>query len=858
MSDIPDRVKTSSLWRKVSNDQGLIICLVGIRGIAERISKAISEVLPGFTDHSVKHMDAMWSVADNVITEEEFTGLSVGEGFILAASFYLHDLGMSKISTQDGLNTIKETDEYKKYYNHFSLENKTNSSFNETIEQHSAMLACRDLHASNAMSLAIDKIPGLDMYIIENSDIREFWGNSIGKVSASHHWDIFRVNKELGSKGKVSIGEYNDIDLGYVACLLRIIDYAHINYERADVIERAYRIKMPKESLIHWKAQEKIAGPSKEADNLKYNSMSPISDIDSWWLFYDMSKGLDNEIQNVKEYLDGRQVSKGRFSLGGVVGVKDPESFSKLVETENFYPIDVRFRSNSVERIIEILGGKSLYGEDEFAPLRELLQNSRDAIHLKQIFEPNLKPLIKITLNNSQLTVEDNGIGMNMKIITEYLLGIASNYWSSTDFQDEFGMNYNKISHVGKFGIGFLSVFMITNDVNIETQKIGGHLLNVKLKGLGQRGVVERLSPKSTSGTKVSFSLNKPYKMDDLISVVSVISTMIDSNIEIYSYKGEKKSFPIKWWKGIDKKEFIDFVLSSRKNRNPNKRKRNGSELLFDNFSKRAKDDITYEVENYNLPELNCENYRLFASFSYSKVLLYSNGFFVEETSLAGLSGIINLKDVNINAARSRILESNFEDIKVEVYEKFYPKITSFLSDLTKHGNIPSKFNMLQQIFKAYGSKCFKESNLPMISVLNNIGESYLRSYREVVELVSHKKNIYISYGLNTWTIINKVSTQYKIKNDENNIFIPLNSRGGPRFGSYNDDEDFTKASLIDHFKEKKYYPYEGLETYNDSFILFLTIEAIAKGKGVSVDSIVNSDWIRNKDNYIIIELRYN
>ena len=95
----------------------------------------------------------------------------------------------------------------------------------------------------------------------------------------------------------------------------------------------------------------------------------------AWWLFYDMVLGLDREIVAVSEYLNTKSWSKDRFSLEGVQYVKTPKGFSALVRTLNFEPIDIRFKPDSIERLVDILGGKTLYGNDQFAPLRELIQN---------------------------------------------------------------------------------------------------------------------------------------------------------------------------------------------------------------------------------------------------------------------------------------------------------------------------------------------------------------------------------------------------------------------------------------------------------------------------------------------------
>jgi len=63
------------------------------------------------------------------------------------------------------------------------------------------------------------------------------------------------------------------------------------------------------------------------------------------------------------------------------MGVEVPEAFTKFVSLGgNTAPIDIRVQPHSMERVVELLGGKQLYGSDQLAPIRELIQNARDAI----------------------------------------------------------------------------------------------------------------------------------------------------------------------------------------------------------------------------------------------------------------------------------------------------------------------------------------------------------------------------------------------------------------------------------------------------------------------------------------------
>src|SRR5260370_10583898 len=151
------------------------------------------------------------------------------------------------------------------------------------------------------------------------------------------------VERSLGASRITPGPGGENLDLGFLASVLRVIDFAHIDRGRAPRLERLLRSQIPKESQRHWDAQENITGPIRDGDYLVYGCTQPISNMDAWWLFYDLSSALDSEIRGVYEYLRNRTVSMNRFSLKGVKAVESPSAFSECVRlVEGVVPIDIR------------------------------------------------------------------------------------------------------------------------------------------------------------------------------------------------------------------------------------------------------------------------------------------------------------------------------------------------------------------------------------------------------------------------------------------------------------------------------------------------------------------------------------
>ncbi|VAV99131.1 Chaperone protein HtpG [hydrothermal vent metagenome] len=123
----------------------------------------------------------------------------------------------------------------------------------------------------------------------------------------------------------------------------------------------------------------------------------------------------------------------------------------------------------------------SVYSEREIF-LRELISNASDACD-KLRYQALTKPeLIKddadfrvtVTLDDKAgtLTLTDNGIGMSHDDLISHLGTIARSGTSA--FMDKMSGDDNKdINMIGQFGVGFYSVFMVSDDISVVSRKAG-------------------------------------------------------------------------------------------------------------------------------------------------------------------------------------------------------------------------------------------------------------------------------------------------------------------------------------------------------------------------------------------------
>ncbi len=123
----------------------------------------------------------------------------------------------------------------------------------------------------------------------------------------------------------------------------------------------------------------------------------------------------------------------------------------------------------------------SMYSNQEIF-LRELVSNSADAldkVRFEGITHPDLlgedtdlRIDLKVDEEARTITVSDNGIGMNEDDLMQSLGTIASS--GTRNFLSNLSGDSKKdMSLIGQFGVGFYSVFMVSENVEVLTRKAG-------------------------------------------------------------------------------------------------------------------------------------------------------------------------------------------------------------------------------------------------------------------------------------------------------------------------------------------------------------------------------------------------
>lgn len=499
MAEIPSMVSESSLWRntlaKHSDDsdagprERLRAAFATFRERAGLLSAEIRKDLPQLTLHDLSHLDALWETASTILGPDY--SLTPAEGFVLGGAFLVHDLGMAMPTIDGGLNALKAdprwadlvTYEYQTTLDRDPSQDELVDP-EEDICNRVILSLLRQTHAANAERLVFTAFPkegeAERIHLIDDPEIRQAFGRVIGRVAHSHWWTLSEVERQF----ERTMGAAHwcprvwTVDPLKLACVLRCADAAQIDARRAPMLLKA-TTELPSTSADHWTFQGKLNKPYLEEDALVFTTGHAFgpTDASSWWLCLETLRVIDKELGAT----DALFADKGspRFAARRVAGVEEPERLVSYVQTDGWLPINATIHVTDLPRVIKSVGGEELYGKHPEVALRELIQNASDAIRARRIYERreadygNISVVLKQESEGEYfLEVRDDGIGMSRLVLTSFLLDFGRPFWGSAEMQREFpGLLSSGIKQIGKYGIGFFSVFMIADNVKVTTRR---------------------------------------------------------------------------------------------------------------------------------------------------------------------------------------------------------------------------------------------------------------------------------------------------------------------------------------------------------------------------------------------------
>lgn len=519
-----------------------------IRGNIERMLSLIgrANIFDQYTPHDISHIDKMLKMLEWLIPDETTRGMTCAEWLMLVLSIYFHDLGMLVMKKEfDNRYNNQEFKKFKErvFDDQFGIEFKNKvSSLGDEKENFLYQEYVRTQHANRVS----DWISG--SYKLDNSDCDAIV-NSINKlleflpskfrrdlaiVCQSHHLnDLHDYNKY---KTDARYGEDPDekVNLHYVAIILRTSDLLHITSDRAPSI--LYSLINPTDpiSIIEWKKQKAVNTIKPKVlknddgnldPNIKTDTIEIIAYFDKpdqaesyFGLISYIMYARDQIKQNYKFIQDSQKTqatTKYSFPWNNIDDTN--------IETLGFEPKQLSFELDQTN-ILQLLVGHTLYN-DSSVVIRELTQNAIDAIKLQNQIEDinNNRTITKGNIDihwnseKGELSVCDNGVGMSLYEIENYLLKVGASKYRS----EEFIKKYPSFNAISRFGIGILTCFMISDSIDIFTDSIEEQftsLLSIrKVDGKYLLKKIAKDNPES-HGTKIILKVRSVVDMDKILN----------------------------------------------------------------------------------------------------------------------------------------------------------------------------------------------------------------------------------------------------------------------------------------------------------------------------------------------------
>jgi molecular chaperone HtpG len=605
----------------------------------EPLLSLIAIDFPQYTLHDINHSELVVIRLNTIIPDSLKEKLNEYEIFFLLCSAYLHDIGMAD------LEQIKD----------YCGENA------EII---------RENHHKRSCIFIRD-------YFEEVGLKDRFQGINIGKICLGHRKeDLHDISLFPPHKAYKSY----DINIALLSSLLRIADELDITFERTpQIIYDNFDISN-KKSREEWEKHLSIEGVTSTHNNsfIRCNAMCEDPTI------HRNLKKLEDKINSQLEELPDHMHNYSSL-------IKElPRKFSMEVEPVGYKYYNFKFSLDN-KAIFSLLMGEKLYrSKDEC--IRELLKNSIDACKFRQettkeSYEPKIT--FELASNNEKLIVTDNGMGMDDFIIEEYFTKIGSSFYSSEDFLNQ-ELDFNPLNELG---IGFLSCFMIADEIIIDTKTENSDPLKIEIDNTSDYFLVRKSELKST-GTKITLYLKEDFKENlDLEKIIKNYARHLEFPIFLILYDNNEIE--------IKEREFIPCPNSIKKERNPHKRaftfKDKNSIIKIEDDDFEGSICFRYGEDDFDsmrdvIFERSVDNNIL----SNLGILVSNNIDLLPETIKSLCSSDINLKRnvLDLNVARNDIqLNNKYEQFQNKLELVILNKIRDIFLEIKDSTSINSFFN---------------------------------------------------------------------------------------------------------------------------------------------------------------------
>ena len=462
-----------------------------------QLLNTISHIFPHYSLHDASHSETILNNIVRIVGKQTIDKLSIVDLWLLLAAAYYHDCGMvlfaedkerilefdtgfvnyvedkqndlsSPMKEYADLLTVKEG---KLYYSDMQLTVKSSEAVRFLLADY-----VRPKHASRS----VDLIGATSSLHLPGSPIPERIIRLLGEICETHtksSQDVLELPRvECSGCGT------EDCHPRYISVLLRLGDLLDMDSNRISDVLLSTLGSIPLDSLYYNDTNRSITHLQIDEAYVEVKAVCKtyeVYDLMTSWL-----RWLNEEMTYV--------VSRWRDIVPDISYGYLPSVGALDVRLEGYDTIDGKVRPSfqiDTSKAIELLQGAGLY-DNPAQCIRELLQNSVDATYLRIYREnPNISSLdefvelcksyriyvaIRKTHTDDEYSywdvdISDNGLGMDKNDLG-FLCRTGSS-GKNKEKQKLVSSMPDWMQPSGIFGIGFQSVFLVTDTVKLSTKK---------------------------------------------------------------------------------------------------------------------------------------------------------------------------------------------------------------------------------------------------------------------------------------------------------------------------------------------------------------------------------------------------
>jgi len=522
----------------------------------------IPQSFPTYTRHTIKHSDEIVLQLSKLLfvdadSERPVVKLSFAEVYVLIVAAYLHDAGM--VVSDKEKAEILTSDEWRRFVSDGNPGAKrwkaiqtfrSGSTPSDEVQrnfladvQTRFLIAefVRRIHHQRVSNVITQHEVALGIFSFGDPILRR----TINDVCVAHGLDHYELldNERFPERRDIQ-GE--TVNVRFLAILLRIGDLLDMSFDRACPMLLNAACPLPADSLAHWTKYQRITHRLTAHDKIELTAYCHDQNehryLEDWcqWLINEI-RDAGNTMARASRHNDWRPPEISLGSDTSTIRIRPDQSAS-------YIPSKWKFELDPNEVFQRLV--KDVY-DHPLRFVRELIQNALDATRCQIYLDLTQKGLetpdfptqidqefrnlypVKVSLSRKTLknelsnedeeyqilSIEDSGIGMDKYIIENYFLQVGRSFYTTEEFRRVF-----RFVPTSRFGLGFLSVFAVSDNVRIETFKPSSQTddkpLSLVLSGPRNYLLMER-GTRRNSGTRIEVLLRKSIDPDELTKAVS-------------------------------------------------------------------------------------------------------------------------------------------------------------------------------------------------------------------------------------------------------------------------------------------------------------------------------------------------